>query len=113
MGLRVGTGGFAIIGHGIQQAGLSHALALVIDDHPCGGLAALEADLDGSVREMTRCLKAQRFEGEGIVGAHLALLLHENSSSLASLGGRKRTHLRSRAKRSRGDMPRTEWVWAL
>jgi hypothetical protein len=38
--------GRSVIGCHIERAGLTHALAFVIDDDPPGGAFALEAELD-------------------------------------------------------------------
>ena len=87
----MGDGGLRSLAIGIEQTGLAHAFALVINDDAVGGLGALEADLDGAVRQVARGFEAERFEGEGVVGADMALFLDEEQF-VVGLIGRQETH---------------------
>jgi len=80
-----------IVGDGIQRAGFSHALALVIDDHTPGGGLAFEAYLDGAIGQVAWSLEANGLEGEGVVGADVALFLDEEQLVVGFIG-RKKTH---------------------
>ena len=80
-----------IVGDGVQQAGLAHALALVINDDPRGRVFALEADLNGALGQVAGSFEAQRFEGEGVVGAHVAFFLDEEQF-VVGLVGREEAH---------------------
>jgi hypothetical protein len=69
--LRVAGGGFAVIGDGIKQAGLTHAFAFVIGHDAAGGLGTLETDMNGAIGQMPRRFPTKRFEGEGVIGADM------------------------------------------
>ena len=79
-----------VIGDRVQRAGLAHALALVIDNDPAGGVFALKADLNGAVGQVARSLEANAFEREGIVGASLPVFLDEEQF-VVGLVGREET----------------------
>ena len=55
------------------------------------GPGALEADVDGAVRQMARRFKAERFEGKGVVGADVAFFLDEEQF-VVGLIGRQEAH---------------------
>jgi hypothetical protein len=44
----VDVAGLAVIGHGIEQTGLAHALSFVVDNDSIQWTKASEADLDGA-----------------------------------------------------------------
>jgi len=46
----------------------------------------LEPDVNGAIRQMPRRFKAQRFEGEGVVGADVAFLLDEEQLVIGLVG---------------------------
>ena len=77
--------GLAVVGDGIQGAGFSHALRLVINDDAQGGALAFEAELNGALRQMPRGLEASGFEGEGVVGADVTVFFDGNYSGLRLL----------------------------
>ena len=100
---------FAVVGDGVEQTGFAHAFALVINHDAASGLRTLEADVDGAVRQVARRFKAERFEGEGVVGADVAFFLDEEQF-VVGLIGRQEAHAICDPGRSgpAGDMPRTE-----
>lgn len=51
-----------------------------------GRVFALEADLDGALRQMAGSFEAKGFEGEGIVGANMALLLDKEHLVIGLIG---------------------------
>jgi len=83
---RIGGRWFSVVGHGIKQTSLAHALAFVINDDATGRLRTLETDLDGPVRQMARSFPAERLEGEGIVGANGAVFLDEEEFVVGFVG---------------------------
>lgn len=76
----------AVVGDGVQGASFSHTLSFVIDDDSGGGVLALEADRNGAVGEVARGFKAHGLEGEGVVGADLALVLDEEEFIVGLIG---------------------------
>ena len=111
--VRAGVAWWAVVGDGVQRASLPHALAFVIDDHSPGGRFALKAHLDGPVRQVAWGFKADGLKGESVVGAHVALFLDEEQFIVGFVGWKKTDSVTVQAKRSKGVMPRTEWICAL
>ena len=77
---------FAVVGDGVEQTGFAHAFALVINHDAAGGLRTLKADVDGAVRQVARRFQAERFEGEGVVGADVAFFLDEKQLVVGLIG---------------------------
>jgi len=77
---------FSVIGDGVEQAGFPHAFALVINDDTLHWPGALEPDVDRPVRQVPWRFKAERFEGERVVGADVAFLFNEKQLVIGLVG---------------------------
>ncbi len=75
-----------VVGDGVEQAGFTHAFAFVVNHHAGDGLGALEPDVDGAIGQMARRFPPQRFEGKGVVGADVTLLLDEEQFVIGLVG---------------------------
>lgn len=77
---------FPVIGHGVEQAGFPHAFAFVINDDPLHWPGALEPDVDRSIRQVPWRFKAERFEGERVVGTDVTFLFNEEQLIIGLVG---------------------------
>lgn len=78
--------GFAVVGDWVEGFGFAHTIGFVEDDDAFFGTIALETDLDGSVGQMAWSFPANGFEGEGVVGADMAVFFDEEHLVIGLVG---------------------------
>ena len=78
--------GFAVVGDWVEGCGFAHTIGFVEDDDAFFGTIALETDLDGSVGQMAWSFPANGLEGEGVVGADMAVFLDEEHLVIGLVG---------------------------